>query len=479
MALLTSRGFGRAANEGFGTGFAGALQLLLQQKSEALQRELEGQRAKQQKEQFDQQMATTREQFDREMLFKENRAQKADVVSEIERLTMQKNRSEDLSDRNARALEERSDREARQRIAEEQLDLQRKELGIKEGESAARIRESDRRNEPIGPEMAQVMNAQIGAPVFRGGESQDYVDTIMKARATGANIRESEIRGQNENERTKIEQKKVDIVEKKDRQDTVERVFAAFQGQYKDLSTTYERYAGQSVDAQVDTLKGMIANSLDDKEKKQLLGVMSNLTSAKSVEERAAAADAYAATVMGDRIKNNPAFKALLGGLEEEVRNKLVSEFGKSAEPKTETLKPQTQNDLTPEQQRKLAVSKSSDRDALAAYFSSQNKQMEDSKKIRVFFGDDEFEMPLPAKSDGMSERDYQSNVAQIRQKMETPEGRIEAIDAWEAFREGTQLGTIRQMLSGSAAQKKMVVEALYGSIVNRRQNPQVYKMMK
>ena len=183
MALFTGRGFGAAANAGFQSGFTGALQLLLQQKSEELQRELEGARAKQQKDQFDQQMAAEKERSDRDFLFAEKRAEKADLNAELDRLMRKNELSQASSDRTAERLLEENYRR-------EQTDIEREKLGIEKSKADAAISKSREEDAPIDQSVAERMKALTGVD-FTGTKKSD-VNTLLSGITTGENVKASQ-----------------------------------------------------------------------------------------------------------------------------------------------------------------------------------------------------------------------------------------------------------------------------------------------
>lgn len=433
MGLFSARGF----NQSFQSGFAQGLQMLMQQKSEDLQRELEGQRAKQQKEQFDQQMATTREQFDREMFFKENRAQKADVVSEIERLTMQNNRSEDVSFRNASAVEERMSREAQQRTADEQLALQREKVGIDRTEADARIGELGRRLQPIGS-LAEALNKQIGAMIFDPTDTQETVDLKSKTLVTGQQVKASGSAAENETKRTGIEGQKLEMMRQDRDRAAVESLWSKVGDERDKLRTAYERARGQRLDSQLKVLENLATNALDENERRRYLSVISDLTSAKSVEDQNAASDKYAAEVMMNRIKSDPAWKTLVAGLEEPLREKFMSEFSKSAEVKAEAPKTERRaddsnidtSDLDERAQVKLMTMPTSQRKSAIP---TLKKESEERRGI------------------------YEIQIGDNAWKVKAPGDDIGAGDIASAIFRGRKTGTFKEFASSADAKEKMV----------------------
>lgn len=327
MALFTGRGFGAAANAGFQSGFTGALQLLLQQKSEELQRELEGARAKQQKDQFDQQMAAEKERSDRDFLFAEKRAEKADLNAELDRLMRKNELSQASSDRTAERLLEENYRR-------EQTDIEREKLGIEKSKADAAISKSREEDAPIDQSVAERMKALTGVD-FTGTKKSD-VNTLLSGITTGENVKASQAQMKNEAERTDIAKRDAEERKNLRKEEAVSSLLKTFAGERSAMAKEFSDAVQRTNQEKLAFIEEAYKNSLDDGERTRLRAMADAISNPEDRVAQMQAADDYATESVLRKIMDDELYGGMIegAGLTETLRERLKSEFARK--PKVE-----------------------------------------------------------------------------------------------------------------------------------------------
>lgn len=306
MALFTGRGFGAAANAGFQSGFTGTLQLLLQQKSEELQRELEGARAKQQKDQFDQQMAAEQARSDRDFMFAEKRADKADINTELDRLIRKNELSQASSDRTAERLSEENYRG-------QQMDIEREKVGLEKTRIDEARRRMDAEDAPVDEALAARMKA-FGIDVT--GLKRSDINTYLSGLTTKENVEASKAGTEENRKRTKLAEDEQKLKLNTIKRETMTSLMSEFLKDEASLAKELSDVSQRSVEEQVQAAIKLQESALDETEKARYSEIIKSLTNPADRTELVQRSNELAADIVADKIINHPVYRKLIDSLD-------------------------------------------------------------------------------------------------------------------------------------------------------------------